>query len=109
MRANHATPFPGDEFNLFAEEGTETISIALDKDLLPQRVRIVTATGVGTRSINYSDYVKAGKAFYPRSLQIKPDGWQHGIDARFDRVQLNPNLDEKDYRLKGKRLVDLQN
>ena len=109
MRANHATPFAVEEFNLFAEEGTETISIGLDKDMLPQRIRIITATGVGSGSINYSDYAKTGKTFYPKSLQIKPDGWQHGIDAHFDRVQLNPNLDDKDYRLKGKRLVDLQN
>jgi hypothetical protein len=109
MRANHATPFAGEEFNLIGEEGTETISLGLDKDLLPQRVRIVTATGVGSGSINYSDYIKAGKTFYPRSLQIKPDGWAHGIDARFDSVQLNPKLEDKDYKLKGKRLANLRN
>jgi hypothetical protein len=109
MRANHTTPFAGEEFNLFAEEGTETISIGLDKDLLPQRVRIVTVTGVGSRSIDYSDYTKTGKTFYPRSLQIKPDGWQHGIDAHFDTVQLNPKLDDNDYKLKGKRLLNLRN
>jgi PEGA domain len=109
MRAKHATPVAGEEFNLFADGGTEAISIGLDKDLLPQRVRIVTATGVGSASVNYSDYVKAGKTFYPRSLQIKPEGWQHGVDARFDSVQLNPKLDEKDYKLRGKRLVSLRN
>jgi hypothetical protein len=109
MRANHATPIAGEEFNLFSEEGTEAISIGLDKDLLPQRVRIVMTTVVGSGSINYSDYIKAGKTFYPRSLQIKPDGWQHGIDARFDSVQLNPKLDDKDYKLRGKRLANLKN
>jgi hypothetical protein len=42
-------------------------------------------------------------------LQIKPDGWAHGIDARFDSVQLNPKLEDKDYKLKGKRLANLRN
>jgi hypothetical protein len=42
-------------------------------------------------------------------MQIKPDGQPQGIEVRFDTVELNPNLKDLDYKLRGKPFVDLGN
>lgn len=59
--------------------------------------------------ITYSDYIQNGNAFYPKTMLIKPEGQQQGVEVRFDRVELNPNLKDLDYRLRGKALVELEN
>jgi hypothetical protein len=103
--ANHALPAADEEYPLVADNGTVKISIGLDSQLRPQKVRISSATGVGSAMISYSDYFKGEKAFYPKTVQIKPDGWQHGIDVRFDTVDLSPKLNAADYKLRGKALT----
>ncbi len=102
-------PAPEEEFALAADNGTEKISIALDGGLRPQKVRITTAAGVGSMIVTYSDYFKGEKAYYPKTVQIKPDGSQHGIEVRFDNVELSPKLNASDYRLRGKALINLGN
>jgi len=104
--ASHDLPAAGEEFALVAEGGTEKIFIGLDEHLRPQRVRITTATGVGSAIVTYSDYFLLEKVSYPRTLQIKPDGWQQGIDVRFDKVEFSANLADNDYKLKGKPLAN---
>jgi hypothetical protein len=106
--ANHPDP-AGEDYAIVAESGTEKISIGLDAELLPQRVRIATDAGIGSALIIYSDYIRNGDAFYPKTMLIKPDGQQRGIEVRFDKVELNPNLKDADYRLRGKLLVELEN
>lgn len=106
MVANHDLPADGDEFALVAEGGTEKIFIGLDDQLRPQRVRITTATGVGSAIVTYSDYFLQEKVSYPKTLQIKPDGWQQGIDVRFDKVEFSLNLHDNDFKLKGKPLAN---
>jgi hypothetical protein len=105
--ANHSDPVDGEEYSLFAEDGAEKIAIGLDPELRPQRVRIATTAGVGSSVITYSDYCKTEKAVYPKTIEIKPDGWKQGIDVRFDTVTLSPKLTDKDYNLRGKPLPDL--
>jgi hypothetical protein len=107
--ANHPVPGADEEYPLVAENGTEKISIGLDSNLRPQKVRISTTTGVGSALISYSDYFKGAKAFYPKTVQIKPDGSPHGIDVRFDSVDLSPKLNAADYKLRGKPLMNLGN
>ncbi len=107
--ADHPDPAASDEFVLFAEAGTEKISVALDSNLRPERVKITTAAGLGSALITYSDYIQNGAAFYPKTMQIKPDGQQQGIEVRFDTVELNPNLKDPDYKLRGKPFVELGN
>jgi hypothetical protein len=102
--ANHPAPSQDEEYPLVAENGTEKISIGLDSNLRPQKVRISTTTGVGSALISYSDYFQGEKAFYPKTVQIKPDGSPHGIDVRFDTVDLSPKLNAADYKLRGKPL-----
>jgi len=97
------------DFVLFAESGTEKISVALDSSMRPERVKLTTAAGLGSALVTYSDYVKNGKAFYPKTMQIKPDGQQQGIEVRFDTVELEKNLTDTDYKLRGKPFVDLGN
>jgi len=106
MVANHDLPAEGEEFALVAEGGTEKIFIGLDDRLRPQRVRITTATGVGSAIVTYSDYFLQEKVSYPKTLQIKPDGWQQGIDVRFDKVEFSLNLHDNDFKLKGKPLAN---
>jgi len=107
--ANHALPTADEEYPLVAENGTEKIAIGLDSELRPQKVRITTATGVGSALISYSDYVKGQKACYPKTVQIKPDGAPHGIEVRFDNVDLSPKLNAADYKLRGKPLMTVGN
>jgi hypothetical protein len=100
-------PVAGEEFSLFAESGTEKYAIGVDSALRPQRIKITTATGVGSGLIIYGDYYKKEKVSYPKTLQIKSEGRQQGIDVRFDTVELSPNLNDLDYKLKGKPLMRL--
>jgi hypothetical protein len=109
ITASHISPADGEEFALFAENSAEKVAIGLDTQLRPARVRITTATGVGSVAINYSDYFKGERAYWPKSVQIKPDGWQHGIDVRFDTVDLSPRFTESDFKMRGKPLANMGN
>ena len=107
--ANHPDIVAGEEYSILAESGTEKISIGLDTNLRPQRVKIATDTGIGSALITYADYIQNGNSYYPKTMLIKPEGQQQGIEVRFDKVELNPNLKDVDYRLRGKLLVELEN
>ncbi|MGP0071094.1 MAG: hypothetical protein ACLPWF_04075 [Bryobacteraceae bacterium] len=107
--ADHPDAIAGEEYSIVAESGTEKISIGLDADSRPQRVKIATAAGIGSALITYADYIQNGNAFYPKTMLIKPEGQQQGIEVKFDKVELNPNLKDPDYRLRGKALVELEN
>jgi hypothetical protein len=107
--ADHPDPVASEEYSILAESGTEKISIGLDADLRPQRVKIATDAGIGSALITYADYIQNGNAFYPKTMLIKPDSQQQGIEVRFDKVELNPNLKDTDYKLRGKLLVELEN
>lgn len=109
LTADQRDPVPGEDYSIVAESGTDKISIGLDPDSRPQRVKIATDAGIGSMLITYSDYVQNGNAFYPKTMLIKPEGRQQGIEVRFDKLELNPNLKDQDYRLRGKALVDLEN
>jgi hypothetical protein len=106
ITASHPSPFEGDEFTLFAENSAEKVSIGLDDQSRPVRVRIATTTGAGSAAIAYSEYFKGEKAYWPKSVQIKPDGWQHGIDVRFDTMDLGLRFSEGDFKMKGKPLAN---
>jgi hypothetical protein len=107
--ANHPDPVAGEDFSIVAESGTEKISIGLDANLRPQRVKISTDAGIGSALITYSDYIQNGNSFYPKTMLIKPEGQQQGIEVRFDKIELNPNLKDTDYKLRGKPFVELEN
>src|SRR5258706_8718695 len=98
----------GDPLTLAAESATETISIRLDNDLRPAQVKVVTATGLGSGIVTYSDYVQRDAIYYPQSMQIKPDSTPLGVDVRFDRVDLSPQFKDADYDLSGKPLGTAQ-
>jgi hypothetical protein len=107
--ANHPDPVAGEDYSIVAESGTEKISIGLDANLRPQRVRIATDAGIGSALITYSDYIQNGNAFYPKTMLVKPEGQQQGIEVRFDKIELNPNLKDTDYKLRGKPLMEVEN
>jgi len=106
ITASHALPVEGEEFTLFAENSAEKVSIGLDDQSRPVRVKIATTTGAGSAAIAYSEYFKGDKAYWPKSVQIKPDGWQHGIDVRFDTMDLGLRFGESDFKMKGKPLAN---
>ncbi len=109
LTANHPDPVSGEDYSIVAASGTEKISIGLDANLRPQRIRIATAAGIGSALITYADYIQNGNAFYPKTMLIKPDAQQQGIEVRFDKVELNPNLKDTDYKLRGKPFLELEN
>ncbi len=103
--SNHPDPVAGEDYSIVAESGTDKISHRLRREFAPaaseDRDRRRYRLGL---LITYSDYVQNGNAFYPKTMLIKPDGQQQGIEVRFDKVELNPNLKDTDYRLRGKLL-----
>jgi len=107
--AKLAAPVAGEEFQLFAEAGTEKIAIGLDSNLRPQRVRITTETGIGSATITYDDYFNESNAPYPKTMRIKPDSRMRGIEVRFDTVELDANFKDSDYKVRGKPLAILVN
>jgi len=107
MLANHSAPVDGEEYTLFAGDGVEKVAIGLDNELRPLRVRITTLAGVGSAVITYSDYCKNEKTIYPKTIEIRPEGWPQGIEVRFDTVDLSPKLNDNDYKLRGKPLPSL--
>jgi hypothetical protein len=109
LAADHPDAVAGEDFSIVAESGTDKISIGLDANLRPQRVKIATDTGIGSALITYADYIQNGNSYYPKTMMIKPEGQQQGIEVRFDNVELNPNLKDTDYRLRGKALLELEN
>ncbi len=104
LSASHSDPVPGEDFSLFAESGTEKISIGLNADFRPERVKIATDTGIGSALVTYSDYVQSGSSFYPKSMKVKPEGKEQGVEVHFDTAQLSPNLKDSDFKLKGRPL-----
>ncbi len=101
LLAKQPEPKSGEEYVLFADGGTDKISIGLNSDLRPQRIHIETETGIGSLLITYSDYVQSGRAWYPKNMQAKPDGQPNGIQVRFDSVEINPKFKDNDLKLKG--------
>jgi hypothetical protein len=99
------TKIPGRDLTLMAEGSAEKISISLDNDSRPAELKIADITGLGSQIVSYSDYAQKGKAFYPQTIEIKPDSKPHGILVHFDTVELNPTLKDSDYNLRGKPLA----
>ena len=95
-----AVDFPPGSENLpiFRAEGrSQTYLVTLDAAFRPCEIKVESpVAGAGIRML-YSDYVQQGSAFYPKTTQIiLPDG-PHGIEARFNTVQIGPlqNSDKK--------------
>ena len=109
MVAAAAQPVPGAEYALTADGGTDKIAIGLDGDLRPRRVHISTETGIGSLLIIYSDYAQAGTTWYPKSMQVKPDGQQRGVEVQFDTVEPDTKSKDTDFKLKGRLLSNLYN
>jgi PEGA domain-containing protein len=109
MLAGQAEPVAGAESALIAEGGTDKISIGLDADLRPQRVQITTETGIGSLLITYSSYSQVGQAWYPKSMQVKAEGKQHGAEVRFDTVEQDTKSKDSDFKLKNKVFANFYN
>lgn len=107
--AADAQPVSGAEYALTAESGTDKISIGLDANLRPLRVHISTETGMGSLLITYSDYSQVGHAWFPKSMQVKPDGQPRGVEVHFDSVDLDTKSKDSDLRIKGKLFSNLYN
>jgi len=97
------------EFSFTAEGATNKIFVDLDSESRPLRVKIVTETGMGSLAINYSDYILVGQAWYPKSMLIKAEGQQHGVEVHFDRVELDTTSKDTDFRLKNKLFANFYN
>jgi len=72
-------------------------------------VPITTETGIGSLVITYSDYSQVGHAWYPKSMQVKPDGQQRGVEVHFDSVDLDTKSKDGELRLKGRLFSNLYN
>ena len=109
LLAGQPQPDAGAEFALVAEGGTDKISIGLDGDLRPQRIRIATETGMGSLLITYSGYSQVGQAWYPKSMQVKAEGQQRGVEVHFDTIELDTKSKESDFKLKNKIFSNFYN
>ena len=100
---------PNSEFSFTAEGATNKILVGLDSESRPLRVKIVTETGMGSLAINYSDYILVGQAWYPKTMLVKAEGQQHGVEVHFDRVELDATSKDADFRLKNKLFANFYN
>jgi hypothetical protein len=107
--APDSQPASNAEFAMTAESGTDKISIGLDADMRPRRVHITTETGMGSLLITYGEYAKAGQAWFPKSMQVKPDGQQSGVELHFDSVDLDTKSKDSDFKLKNKLFANFYN
>jgi hypothetical protein len=106
LLADRNEPADGQPLTLVAEGKTETISVLLGDDLLPRQAQIATTSGTGAGVVSYSDYFKFQKISYPKTTQIKPDGWMHPIEVHFDKVTMKPSLSEGDFKPRKKPLFE---
>ena len=97
------------EFAFIAEGATNKISIGLDSESRPVRVKVATETGMGSLAIAYGDYIVVGQAWYPKSMQVKADGQQHGVEVHFDRVEVDTTSKDADFHLKNKLFANFYN
>jgi PEGA domain len=104
-----ADPGADSEFALTGESDTDKISIGLDPDSRPRRIKITTETGLGSVLITYADYILVGQAWYPKSIVVKPDGQQHGIEVHFDRVEIDTTAKDTDFKLRNKLFANFYN
>jgi len=109
MVATETEPGANAEFAFTAEGATNKISIGLDSESRPLRVKIATETGMGSLAIIYGDYILVGQAWYPKTIQVKADGQQHGVEVHFDRVELDTTSKDADFRLKNKLFANFYN
>ena len=109
LLAPRVAPGQDEEYSFFAEGGTDKIWIGFDTELRPLRVRITTETGVGALLVTYGDYTKVANAWYPKSMQIKPDGRPQGIEVHLDTIDISPNFKESDFKPKARGLGNLWN
>jgi hypothetical protein len=109
MIALQSDPGADAEFVMTAEGATDKISIGLDADSRPRRVRIATETGIGSVLVTYGDYILVGQAWYPKTIQIKADGQQHGVEVHFDRVEVDTTSKDTDFKLKNKLFANFYN
>ena len=95
--ANSLEPDAGGRTVLRAEDNAGSYVITLGAAALPERIRREQAGG-GFELV-YSGYAPLGKSHYPRVTVIKlPGARQHGMEFRFQQLNLNPRLQNKDFR-----------
>jgi hypothetical protein len=71
-----------------AEGSSETYVVTLDSANHPSEIRLESSGLSSGLRVLYSDYIEQGGVVYPKTLQvILPDG-AHGIEARFETVQI---------------------
>jgi|SRR5579871_1474505 len=109
LLAPRLAPGQDEEFSLFGEGGTDKISIGFDTEWRPLRVRIATETGVGSLLVTYGDYTRVNNAWYPKTMQIKPEGRPQGIELHLDTIEISPNFKESDFKPKTRGLGNLWN
>jgi hypothetical protein len=90
---------PGSEnLPIFRAEGrSQTYLVTLDAAFRPSEIRVESTVPGASLRLLYSDYVQQGSIFYPKTTQIILSDGAHGIEARFDSVQIDPsqNSDKK--------------
>jgi hypothetical protein len=64
---------------------------------------------MGSLAINYSDYILVGQAWYPKSMLVKAEGQQHGVEVHFDRIELDTTSKDTDFRIKNKLFANFYN
>ncbi len=84
---------------LKASSATGTYVFTIGGSGLPERVEYLAASGLGSGMVAvYGDYVNAGQAKVPKAMDIRfGDQAQHGMEFRFDRLQSDPKLADKEF------------
>ncbi len=84
---------------LKASNATDSYTLTMAPNGLPQKVVFESASGLGSGlQVLYADYTAVGAAKVPKAMDIGITGHgEHGVKFRFDSVKASPGLKDKEF------------
>ncbi len=84
---------------LKATSATESYTVIVAPNGLPQKVTFESASGLGSGlEVLYADYLAVGAAKIPKAIDIGVTGHgEHGVKFRFDSLKPSPGLKDKEF------------
>jgi hypothetical protein len=100
LQASDLQPDTNGNFVLKAASDTRSYELTLKPEGTISKVVFTPATGLGSGiDVMYSDHIPAGRGTYPKLMAIRfVEGTPHGIEFRFDSVNFQPKLADRDFR-----------
>ena len=91
MVAPRSVLVKGEDILFQAEGNPDSYSVTLDADFRPKEIKLESKGLNSGLTILFSDYLSAGKSFYPKATQVVlPGSPRRGVAVKYEKVQINP-------------------